>query len=122
MRRGIHVASERYYLSFYAYQATQGLSLEWLRSLGKGWMRPDLMIVLNTPLAQCLASIEARFARQRYENASTLRETWEQFQILMKVLISEGEQIVAVDGSGSLQEVWERVWAVVAPILDKERS
>lgn len=118
--QGIHVVCDRYYLSFYAYQAGQGLSLEWLRFLGKTWIRPDLIIVLDTPLDQCLHSIEQRFARQRYEDPETLEKTWEQFQRLIKILLSEGERIEVIDGSGTLQEVHRRILPVLAPMFGRK--
>lgn len=117
LEKGIHVVSDRYYLSFYAYQAGQGLSLEWLRFLGKAWTRPDLTLVLDTPLDQCLRNIERRFVRQRYETSNTLAKTWEQFRRLITILLSEGEEIKIINGEGTPQQVHRRVLDIVAPVF-----
>ncbi len=118
LESGIHVISDRYYLSFYAYQAGQGLSMEWLRFLGKAWIRPDLALVLNTPLEQCLGNIEQRFVHQRYEIPKTLSKTWREFQRLIKILQGEGEKIEVIDGRGPPPEVHKRIRDIVAPILN----
>lgn len=119
--RGLHVISDRYYLSFYAYQAAQGLPLDWLRSLGRSWTRPDLTLVLDTPLDQCLRNIGKRFEPQRYERRETLAKTWGQFQRLIITLKDEGEEIQVIGGSGAPRQVHRRVLPLVAPIFNKER-
>lgn len=118
LTQGIHVVSDRYYLSFYAYQAGQGLQWEWLRGLGKFWDKPDLTIVLDTPVEKCLDSIARRFSTERYEQPHILQENWRQFQHLVQVL--RDDNIVVVDGSGSLEEVHQRVLRIVAPVLGVE--
>lgn len=120
LEQGIHVVSERYYLSFYAYQAGQGLSMEWLRTIGQRWRRPDQMIVLDTPLEKCLASIDRRFEKARYENEKTLSKTWDEFTILIRRLRSEGEQIQVVDGSGTGMDVHQRVLLLVSALFQGE--
>ena len=117
---GIHVVSERYYLSFYAYQAGQGLSMQWLRTIGQTWRSPDLVIVLDTPLEQCMGNIDKRFAKARYENRKTLANTWDEFQRLIRVLQRDGEHISVVDGSGDGLQVHNQVLSLVAPLLTEE--
>ena len=118
--KGIHVVSDRYYLSFYAYQMGQGLALEWLQTLGETWIPPDLTLVLNTPLEQCLASLDKRPTRQRYEEEATLRKTWEEFQRMIRVLLSRGEKLHVVSGMGSPKEVQQRVLKHVGPLFEQE--
>ena len=76
--------------------------------------------MLDTPLQQCLDSIERRFTRERYEKEDTLSKTWEQYQRLMLLLRGEGEEIHSIDASGSPKLVHQRVWSMVAPILGLE--
>ena len=122
LERGIDVICDRYYLSFYAYQTGQGLPLRWLRFLGKAWLPPDLTIVLNTPLEQCLNSISGRFSQDRYEKPEILKQNWSQFQRLIKSFQSKGERIIVVDGSGTLEKVHERIVPIVAPMLSEVRK
>lgn len=122
LTKGIHVISDRYYLSFYAYQAAQGLSLEWLRALGATWIRPDLTMVLDTPLEQCLVSIQKRLVRERYEEEAILRRTWEEYQRMISILRSEHEEIHLVDGTGTAQVVHQRVLPLVAHYLEAEQD
>ncbi len=117
MEKGIHVVSERYYLSFYAYQAGQGLSMEWLRTIGKTWRRPDLVIVLDTPLEQCLTNINKRFSISRYEKEKTLQKTWDEFRRLIAALRHDGEKIHLVDGRDGGQPVHARILPLVQELL-----
>jgi dTMP kinase len=120
LEKGIHVVSDRYYLSFYAYQTGQGLALEWLQTLGETWISPDLTLVLDTPLEQCLDSLDKRLVRQRYEKEATLRETWEEFHRMIRVLSSRGEEIKVISGAGSPIDVQRRFLANVAPLFNQE--
>ncbi|MBN1922917.1 MAG: dTMP kinase [Anaerolineae bacterium] len=121
LEKGFYVVSDRYYLSFYAYQTAQGLTLEWLRALGTTWIRPDLTLVLDTPLEQCLASLDKRPSRERYEQEPILRRTWEEFQRMIPVLVSEGEQIVTISGAGSAMAVQQRLLEHVVPLFEQEQ-
>jgi len=121
LEQGVHVVSDRYYLSFYAYQTGQDLALEWLQTLGETWIPPDLTLVLDTPLEQCLASLDKRLVRQRYEQEPTLRKTWEELQRMIRVLSSKGEQIQVISGVGSPTEVQQRVLEHVAPLFEQEQ-
>jgi dTMP kinase len=120
LNAGLHVLSERYYLSFYAYQAGQGLSMEWLRLLGKKWITPDIVIVLDTPLEQCMNNIRQRFQQTRYENMETLRKTWEEFRRLIAALKREGESIHVVDGSGGGDSVHQRIIPILHNIFTEK--
>lgn len=122
LEKGIHVVSDRYYLSFYAYQAAQGLPLDWLRTVGKAWIQPDLTIVLDTPLEQCLKYIERRFERERYEQEETLRNTWGQFKRVIQVFGKEGQNIEVVDGAGEFKQVHRRILPLIEPILNWENQ
>lgn len=118
---GIDVVSDRYYLSFYAYQAGQGIPLQWLRQVGRAWRRPDLVIFLDTPLEQCWRNIQSRFERERYEKERrSLEKTEREFRKLFNILISEGERIEHVDGKGSSKQVHRRILRLVVPIFDGE--
>ena len=118
LEAGINVVSDRYYLSFYAYQTAQGLSLDWLRQVGSQWRRPDLAIFLDTPLEQCWQNIESRFTQERYERKlEKLGEIVWVFRKLIRTLLNEGEQIATVDGRGSGQQVHQRVLPLVAPLF-----
>jgi dTMP kinase len=120
LEAGKHVVSDRYYLSFYAYQTAQGLSLDWLQTLGETWISPDLTLVLDTPLERCLASLDKRLVLQRYEKESILRTTQDKFHHLIEIFSKKGESIQVISGAGSPMEVHRRVVSQVAPFFEQE--
>jgi dTMP kinase len=121
LNKGRHVVSDRYYLSFYAYQAVQGVSSTWLRQIGERWRKPDLAIFLDTPLEQCWRNVQDRFEQERYEiEQETLKKTEEEFRRLINILSNEGESIEIVNGKGPGEQVHQRILPLLRPIFDEE--
>jgi len=80
LEEGDVVIADRYYLSTYAYQSAQGVDLEWMKSLHKGIIKPDIQIVLD---------VEPEVAKQRLRT----REKFEQLEFMGKVR----EKYIALD-------------------------
>lgn len=107
------VISDRYDASSLAYQSVSSGSggedaVQWIRSLNRYAMRPDLTIVLD--LAPDLAA-ERRESRgepaQLYEQNEVQRALAAFYRNLAKHM--PGDRIVVVDGTGSVDEVHRRV-------------
>jgi dTMP kinase len=62
LERGAFVLCDRYVLSSLAYQSADGVDLEWLVELNRHALEPDVTVFVDTPVADCLARIEARSA------------------------------------------------------------
>lgn len=63
LRRGVSVVSDRYVLSSLAYQAAQGLPVEWLSQINASAVAPDVTVYIEATVDTCLRRIGARSGR-----------------------------------------------------------
>lgn len=107
------VVSDRYDASSLAYQSVSSGSggeaaVEWIRSLNRHAMRPDLTIVLDLAPDLAAARRESRGEpAQLYEQNEVQRALAVFYRNLAKHI--PGDRIVVVDGTGSVEDVHERV-------------
>ncbi len=118
---GISVISDRYYFSSYAYQMLD-MPLSWVMEINK-WAkemaRPDIYLFIDVPIETCLKRIykDRQTTSDIFENEQSLRRARNNFlEIIEKT--RDSENIVVVDGSGSLEEVADRVFEAVKPIFE----
>ena len=117
VERGVTVVTDRYYFSSYAYHSVD-MDMDWVigaNSVSAGLLRPTLTVFLDVPVE--LAMERIRRGRDRvelFEREDRLRKTralyFEAFERLKKA-----ETVAVVDGSGTEDEVAQRVWAAAAP-------
>ncbi len=115
--RGITVVSDRYYFSSYAYHGVD-MDMEWViqaNSVSAGLLRPTLTVFLDVPVETALDRIHKnRFVEEIFDQEDRLRRTRElYFQAFDR--LKDVENVAVVDGSGTEEQVAERVWAAVAP-------
>jgi dTMP kinase len=119
LERGIHVISDRYYLSTYAYQS-RSVPLEWLRELNKFCIRPDLTFWINVnPLVSRKRIEGSRFSRQLTEDPEELVHVYEQYKKLVDMLRLEGENIIEVDGVQPVSAVTRDIQKEVRRLLSR---
>ena len=119
------VLCDRYYDSTIAYQGYgRGLDLKAVRriiDLAVGETRPNLTIVLLVPLAlsetrRAKRKIAAPQLRDRIEDSGA-----EFFQRVAKgyeaILAEEPERVRQITATGSVHEIAEAVWLMVAPVV-----
>lgn len=98
LRRGIHVISDRYYLSTYAYQSGE-VPIEWLREMNKYCTRPDLTLWMNVdPLVARKRAEGSRFSRQLTEDPEDLIQVYDRYKKMVGLLRREGENIIEING------------------------
>jgi len=126
LARGEIVVSDRFSDSSLAYQGhARGLGLDTVRhahQLALGSLWPDLTVWIGVDVEAGLAR-----ARRRLRSADGARESRLDLHSLeFHQRVSEGYRTIAeaeahrvrvVDGSGTREQVAERVWAVVSPLL-----
>ena len=116
---GKTVVLDRFFLSTYAYQAAgRGLPLDQIvaaNRLAISDVRPDLTVILALPAAEGMSRAAKRGTKDRIERAASdfhervvaafaeyATPEWQRAH-------PEAGKIVAIDASGSEQEVWDRV-------------
>lgn len=66
-RKGFHVLSDRYSFSTFAYQQTQGMELSKLLEMHKGLPIPDLIFVIDVPVAKAFERMKKRGGKDGVE-------------------------------------------------------
>jgi dTMP kinase len=110
---GTHVVCDRYRLSSYAYQ---GLTVgqEWVRALNSRAIPPDLTLFIDVPPEVSQQRIASRGGYvELYEAEERLRPIYVNYLSLIDELRKEGERIVTVDGTGTVEAVSATIVAEV---------
>ncbi|MCD4753582.1 MAG: dTMP kinase [Anaerolineaceae bacterium] len=109
LKQGAWVLMDRYYLSSFAYQASQMSEneLAWLKIIHEPCLIPDLTIFLDVPVEVCLKRIEInrQTAFELFEKKSFLENVLDQYNIAMTYFEHFGENILRVDGLQSIEEI-----------------
>lgn len=119
--RGVTVVSDRYYFSSYAYHSVD-VDMDWViqaNALSAGLVRPTLTVFLDVPVETALARIhQNRTVEEIFDGEERLRRTRELYFEAFRRL-EDVEHVAVVDGSGTPDEVAERIWAVIAPCFSQ---
>jgi dTMP kinase len=108
------VVSDRYDASSLAYQSVSSgrggeRAVDWIRTLNKHAMRPDLTIVLDLSPETAAARVAARGqAAQLYEQNEVQRALAVFYRDLAKHMPED--RIVVIDASGTIDDVHRRVY------------
>jgi len=117
-KMSLSVISDRHMLSTLAYQSSQGGDIKKLVEMHNGFVRPDMTIFLRI-------SVETALQRQGKRGDST--EYFEKEHVLKKVaenyekaisLIGEEQNVVIVDGSLTVEEVFNLIRNEVDKLYD----
>lgn len=115
--QGVTVVTDRYYFSSYAYHSVD-MDMDWVigaNSVSAGLLRPTLTVFLDVPAELAMERIRSgRDHEELFEKEERLRQTRAMyFQAFER--LKEEESVAVVDGSGTQDEVEERIWAAVSP-------
>jgi dTMP kinase len=116
------IVQDRSFLSTVAYQGARdalGLTLDRLVKLHEGMPKPDLVILLDLPVEAGLARVSSRGKKDAFEDAAFLERVLENFRTLVGEVA--GTSVRCVDAARSPDEVERDVWALVEPLLSRER-
>ncbi|TYQ18421.1 UNVERIFIED_CONTAM: dTMP kinase [Acetivibrio alkalicellulosi] len=116
---GITVITDRYYFSSYAYHSVD-MEMDWViqaNSISADILRPTVTVFLDVPVKKALERIEReRFHVELFEKEERLRKVRDKYFEAFEKLKSE-ENIVIVDSSGSIEEVFENIWNSISQFL-----
>jgi len=115
---GLHVISDRYSFSTFAYQQTQGIKLQKLIEMHRGLLIPDIIFIVDVDpkiAVKRMKNDRKRSTEQKFEkNLEFMQKLRKNFLNLPKQL--ENHNVVIIDGSKSAEDIFEKQ---VKPAFDK---
>lgn len=116
LARGETVVTDRYKHSSLAYQSLV-LGLAPVAELNRRFRAPDLTLFLDLDVETCLARVHARGTRlDRFEALDRLRAVAEAYESVVVHCRAQGERIVRIDASGTVDQVLARIVEAVQEV------
>lgn len=123
---GTNVVCDRYYVSNMAYNATERLPMETVFELNRPCrelLAPDAIVFLEVPPEVTAARRSAdRTADEIYDADEKQRKIRENYHAALDFLEAQGDRVIRVDASRSVEEVADAIWQAIRPLLDKQNS
>ncbi|MDP7034557.1 MAG: dTMP kinase [Planctomycetota bacterium] len=116
---GVDVISDRYVLSSLAYQMEKDRSnFQWLREVNRRARRPDMTLFLRVPVSVCETrrNLDRRH-RDLFEEPEILERVSSHYEFCMEALKSEGERLEIIDGTGSVDDVFDEILTRLTPLF-----
>lgn len=111
LAKGTPVVSDRYVASSLAYQSLAA-PLEHVWALNRAFRAPDLTVMLELSVDDCLARIDARGGeRDRFETLEKLSAIRDAYERALALLIDEGQRVARVDAGQPVDDVHRAVLA-----------
>jgi dTMP kinase len=121
IQSGMHVISDRYYFSSYAYHGVD-VPMDWVISMNAPaaeLLRPTCTIFIDVPVEEAMARLRAgREEPELFETRERLTQTRQKYFESFERLKNE-EQVLVLDGTGSEEDVSEAVFRSIAPFLEQ---
>ncbi len=113
LKEGKFVITDRYYHSSLAYQGLT-LGIPFVANLNSVFRKPDLTLILWLQPEVSFERIKIRGAPvERYETLDHLRSIEEAYRSVLAHCRAQGENIIRVDARGTIDEVHQKVVALV---------
>jgi dTMP kinase len=116
LAEGNTVICDRYVLSNYAYQVSQGVSPEFILQLNSQALKPDLVIFIHADKDLCLERFKSRNNIEIFETADFLNKVYQNYVTGMMKL-SNTWNIKIVNGNNSIEEVHNSIIDLIKEIL-----
>ena len=104
---------DRYYYSTIAFQATQGLDIKMLIEMSRGFLKPDLALILDIKPESALERIKSR-KKEKFEQLGFMKKLRRRFLEMPKLL---NDNIRIIDASKSKEEVFEDIRQEASKLL-----
>ncbi|MEZ0290336.1 MAG: dTMP kinase [Sulfolobales archaeon] len=113
LAEGYIVVLDRYYYSTIAYQGAMGADIDWLKSLSRVFIKPDISFYLDVSIETAMRRIREKESRwPEYE----VRELLERVREIYLSLVRDGE-LILVNGEEDQSRVLETVWEKIRSLL-----
>jgi len=113
LKTGKVVLNERYVSSSLAYQSARGLSINWISSINKHALMPDLGILIDVPVDIAFARIKSSRRLDEFERNLRLQERVRRNYLR----IARREGLKKVDNTRSCDEVQAEIRKLVSAVL-----
>jgi len=107
------VLNERYVSSSLAYQSARGLSMNWISSINKHALMPDLGILIDVPIDVAFARIKSSRRLDEFERNLRLQQRVRQNYLR----IAKQERLKIINGTRSCDEVQAEIRKLVNAVL-----
>jgi len=114
IEQGTVVITDRYVESSIAYQHTSGLPLDWVTSINKFAIKPDVTILLDVAPAVGLGRKEMPKKRDKFETVPFLTKVRQVFLTRAKE-----ERFVVINSDAPIPETRSRIQEAVTPLLTR---
>jgi dTMP kinase len=127
LKDGVHVITDRYYLSSLAYQSVVA-DYDWIKQINSHALRPDLTIFLDVLPATCVKRMQAhRWQVERYEELRNLERVRDNYLSSINKLRDQGERIEIVAGEQTVEAVQQEIVRLVKqlsaePLIEQEAA
>lgn len=119
LSNGIHVITDRYYLSSYAYHVPH-VSLEWVisaNSICADLRKPDITFFIDISVEESLRRLRAgRNLLDRFENEKRIEEVRNNYLTAIEK-VKDTENIQWIDGTVTPDEAAESIWSKMMEVL-----
>lgn len=119
IEEGIHVISDRYYFSSYAYHSVD-VPMDWVIKTNEESakvLRPDLTVFIDISAKEAMDRItKNRFHTELFEKESRLSKVRENYLKAFE-LMKEEEKVLIVDGTKTPEEIADIIWQATEPML-----
>ena len=119
IEEGIHVISDRYYFSSYAYHSVD-VPMDWVIKTNEESakvLRPDLTVFIDISAKEAMDRItKNRFHTELFEKESRLSKVRENYLKAFELMKVE-EKVLIVDGTKTPEEIADIIWQAVEPML-----
>ncbi len=110
LEKGKYVISDRYYHSSFAYGIANGVDVEYLKKINKDFLKPDIVIYVDTPSDVCLERIAKRGQEFTYfEKKMWLEKVEGNYKELDDLVSVNGEQTIE-EISNDIQKIIKTLW------------
>lgn len=113
LKAGKVVLNERYVYSSLAYQSARGLPMNWISSINKYVLRPDLGILIDVPAKIAFARIKSSRRLDEFERNPRLQQRVRRNYLR----IAKREGLKIVNGTRSRDEVQAKIRRLVSAVL-----
>jgi len=120
IEEGVIVVSDRYAYSNLAYQLVNGVDYDYLLSLDKGMIFPDLVFFIDTTIDEVIRRMNNSRKKDKYESSKNyLARVSENYRAMCdgSIEVFGRAKWIRIDGNKTIEEVQKEIWKYVGACL-----